>query len=81
MEDAAQHVARSIQQTPNLHFWDGQGFLVDGALLGAAPAAWLLDIEHLIGGVLAAIIGLSAVGASVYRMLYWRRKWKHVGSE
>lgn len=48
------------------------GYVLDTALAGSAVAAWLLEIEQIIGAVGAGLIFLLALGTAVYRFLYWR---------
>ena len=71
MQEAAQ---ASQQGTDQYHAW--WGYAVDALWLSAPVAAQLLEIEKIIGGFVAAIVALLALGTAVYRFIYWRAKAK-----
>jgi len=52
------------------------GTVVDALWISAPFAAYLLEIEKVIGGVIAGIIALLALGAAIYRFIYWRARAK-----
>ena len=50
------------------------GSIIDGIWLSAPVAAYVLEIEKVTGGFIAGAIALLALGAAVYRFLYWRAR-------
>ena len=52
------------------------GSIIDGIWLSAPIAAYVLEIEKVIGGFIAGAIALLALGAAVYRFIYWRARAK-----
>lgn len=52
------------------------GYAVDAAWLTAPVAAYMMEIERVLGVLIAAVIALAALGAACYRFQYWRAKAK-----
>ena len=57
------------------------GYMLDTALAGGAVAAYVLQIEQLLGAIGAAAIFLLALGTALYRFLYWRARSKRADIE